>query len=192
MGGRHHLAILTKTNMQAFSRRGFQLRSASLETRLAYTGFLLMTLLGVVTLLALSVGRVGFVPEKIAIYYRGGESEMSFPKTFWQLMEVSHFHLFTVPVVVLILSHLLYATPVSTSWRVRLTLATYGGALLEALGPWSVRYLSASCAWGLLLGWGLLAGGSCVIVVISLVSMWGPKSWIDRAPRSPLPSQDEP
>lgn len=177
--------------MQAFSRRGFQLRSASTETKLAYSGFLAMTLFGVVTLVALSAGRIGLRAQAIATYYRGGDSEMSFPKTFWQLMEVSHFHLFSVPVVVLILSHLLYATVAPTSWRIRLTLVTYGGALLEAFAPWAVRYVSGVFAWALLLGWALLAGGSCMIVVISLISMWGPESWIARfAPRRPA-VQDE-
>lgn len=71
--------------MQAFARRGFQLRTASTETRLTYTGFLLLMLPGVASLIALSVGRMGFNPNAIATYYRGGESEMSFPKTFWQL-----------------------------------------------------------------------------------------------------------
>ena len=158
--------------MQTFARRGFQLRTASLETRITYTGFLLLMLPGVLTLIALSMGRVGFHPHALAAYYRGGETEMSFPKTFWQLTEVSHFHLFTVPVVALILSHLLYGTMVSTRVRVGLTLAVYLGAFLDALGPWAIRYLSGSFAYVLLLGWILLAGGMLAIVFFTLISMW--------------------
>src|SRR4051812_16082476 len=165
--------------MKAFSRRGFQLRSAPLETRVAYTGFLILTAPGVVSLAALSFGRMGVSPSAIATYYRGGESEMSFPKQFWQMLEVSHFHLFSVPVVVLILAHLLYATPVSTRAKVWLTVVTYAGAVLEIGCPWAVRYLSAGFAWLLLAGWTLLAAGIVAIVVLSLVSMWGPDSWHD-------------
>src|SRR5207248_5183236 len=165
--------------MQAFSRRGFQLRRASLETRVAYTGFLLLTAPGAATLVALSIGRMGLHPSAIATYYRGGATEMSFPKQFWQMMEVSHFHLFSVPVVVLILAHLLYATPISTRARVWLTALTYLGATLEIGGPWAVRYLAAAFAYLLLAGWGLLALGIAAIVTISLVSMWGPERWHD-------------
>lgn len=68
------------------------MRSACGESPVVFTW-----LLGIATLVALSVGRVGASPAAIATYYRGGESEMSFPKTFWQIMEVNHFHLFTVP-----------------------------------------------------------------------------------------------
>jgi hypothetical protein len=164
--------------MQAFARRGFQLRSASLETKIAYTGFLLLMLPAFSTLVALSLGRMGLDPHSIAAHYRGGESEMSFPKTFWQLVEVSHFHLFTIPVVVLILSHLLYATPAPTRLRVYLTSITFAGAFLDAVGPWTVRYLSAGFAYLLIVGWLFLAGGGLLIVALTLVSMWGPKRWI--------------
>jgi len=163
--------------MQVFSRRGFQLRTASLETRVAYTAFLVLSLLGLATLIALSV-RVGVTPGAIATYYRGDDTEMSFPKTFWQLVETSHFHLFTVPVVVLILSHLLYATPTSVRLRVRLTLVTFVGALLEIAGPWAVRYVAGACAYALIAGWILLAGGVALIVVITLLSMWSSERWV--------------
>ncbi len=163
--------------MQVFSRRGFQLRKAPLETRLAYTGFLVLMVPGAASLVALSVGRVGFSPSGIATYYRGGQSEMSFPKQFWQLMEASHFHLFSVPVIVLILAHLLFATPISTRARVALTVATYLGAILEIAGPWAVRYLAGAFAYMLIAGWALLALGMLGIVGISLVSMWGPERW---------------
>jgi hypothetical protein len=163
--------------MQAFARRGFQLRSASLETRIAYTGFLLLMLPALSTLVALSFGRMGLDPQSIAAHYRGGDSEMSFPKTFWQLVEVSHFHLFTIPVAVLILSHLLYATPASPRLRIYLTSITFAGAFLDAVGPWAVRYGSASFAYLLLVGWMLLAGGALLIVLLTLIAMWMPKRW---------------
>ena len=175
--------------MQAFSRRGFQLRRASLETRVAYTGFLLLTAPGAATLVALSIGRMGLSPSAIATYYRGGQTEMSFPKQFWQLLEVSHFHLFSVPVVVLILAHLLYATPVSRRARVWLTALTFLGAAMEIGSPWAVRYLAASFAWALLAGWALLAFGIAAIVVLSLIAMWGPQRWHDFM-ASPEPDED--
>src|SRR6266545_6460640 len=168
--------------MQVFSRRGFQLRTASLETRLAYTFFLVLMLPGAASLVALSVGRMGLSPRAIATYYRGGEAEMSFPKQFWQLVEVSHFHLFSVPVVVLILSHLLSATPASVRARVGLTVATYTGALLEIGGPFAVRYLAGGFAYVLIVGWALLAAGMFAGVGISLACMWGPERWSSRPP----------
>ena len=163
--------------MQVFARRGFQLRSASLETRVAYTAFLVLMSLGLATMVALSA-RVGITPTAIATYYRGGDSELAFPKAFWQLVETSHFHLFTVSVVVLVLSHLLYGTPTSTRLRVSLTLVTFAGAVLEILGPWGVRYVAGGCAYALIAGWVLLAGGAFAIIVVSLLSMWASERWV--------------
>lgn len=166
--------------MQAFSRRGFQLRTATLESKVAYTGFLALVLPGVGSLLALSVGRMGLSARSIAAYYRGGESELSFAKPFWQLMETSHFHLFSIPVVLLVLSHLLIATPASARLRLWLTVATYAGAFLEIAGPWAVRYLAPAFAYALIAGWLLLGAGMLAICALTLVSMWGPASWGER------------
>jgi hypothetical protein len=166
--------------MQAFTRRGFQLRTASLETRIAYTMFLFFMLPGMATLVALSAGRVGLDARAIATYYRGGASEMSFAKTFWQLVEVSHFHLFTVPVVVLILAHLFCATPASRRLRIWLTSVTFLGVLLDVVGPWAVRYLAAGFAYLLMVGWTLLATGVVLMVALTLVAMWAPERWVAR------------
>ncbi len=163
--------------MQVFSRRGFQLRTASLETRLAYTAFLALTVLGAVSMGALSVGRIGITPGAIAVYYRGGENEMSFPKQFWQLAEVAHFHLFSISVVLLILSHLLSATPVPARARLAVIGATTAGAFLDIGAPWAVRYVSGAFAYALLVAWLLLAGGMLCMLAISLVCMWGPERW---------------
>jgi hypothetical protein len=163
--------------MQVFARRGFVLRSASLETRIAYTVFLALVVVGAVSMGALSVGRMGVTPHAIAAYYRGGESEMSFPKQFWQLAEVSHFHLFSIPVVLLILSHLLAATPVPQRARLGVIGATSAGAVLDIFAPWAVRYLSAGFAWALLAAWVLLGGGMLCMLGASLAGLWGPERW---------------
>ena len=56
--------------MQAFARRGFQLRTASTETRLTYTGFLLLMLPGVASLIALSLGVAGHCDACLGFHVR--------------------------------------------------------------------------------------------------------------------------
>lgn len=173
--------------MRAFTRHTFQLRNVSLESKLAYSAFLLMMLPGVASLVAISVGRTGFNAQAIAAYYRGTDDEMSFPKTFWQLVETSHFHLFIIPVVALILSHLLLGTHASRRLRLGLIVSTFSGALLDVSGPWLVRYVSAFMAWLLLVGWVMLGASLFTIVVVTLVSMWGPERWL--APKIDAPGE---
>jgi hypothetical protein len=142
--------------MRQFAAKGFRLGSSNTDLKLTYAFFLGFTFLGLVSLAALSLGRIGISPAAIATYYRGSDSEMKLPKEFWQLMEVSHFHLFTEPTVILILTHLSFATGLVRKHRVLLCVGAYGGSALEISGPWLVRYGSAGCAYLLLLGWGLL------------------------------------
>jgi hypothetical protein len=163
--------------VQVFARRGFQLRTASLETRVAYTGFLALSVLGLASLVALAT-RAGTTPSAIATYYRGDDSELAFAKTFWELVETSHFHLFTVPVVALIISHLLFGTATSSRTRVGLTVVVFAGALLDAIGPWLVRYVAGGCALALIAGWVLLASGAAAVVLVTLLSMWAPERWL--------------
>ncbi len=167
--------------MHVFIKSGYRLGRTSLETRITYSGFLLLMLPGLGTMLAMSVGRIGLSPQAIAAFYRGGTGEMSFPKELWQLMEEAHFHLFTVPIVLLILTHLLFATGCPPRTRVAISLGLWIGALLEIGGPFAVRYLSASFAPLLLLGWTLLSLGMLASVGYSLAALWGP------APEAPPP-----
>ncbi len=102
---------------------------------------------------------------------------------------MSHFHLFTVPVVVLILSHLLIGTPLSARARIWLVVMTFAGALLDVLGPWGVRYVAPGLVYVLLAGWLLLVTGSSLIVLLTLLSMWGPERWL--ASLEPPPANEE-
>jgi hypothetical protein len=98
---------------------------------------------------------------------------MKFPKEFWQLMEVSHFHLFTEPTVILILTHLSFATGLVRKNRVLLTAGAYLGSALEIAGPWLTRYVGAWCAYLLLLGWALLLACGLALFLISVVALLG-------------------
>ncbi len=160
--------------MHVFSKSGYRLSRTSLETKVTYTGFLALMLPGIATMVGSSAGRIGLSPHAIAVFYRGGEGELSFPKELWQLVETAHFHLFSVPVVLLILTHLLFATGCPPRLRLAISLACYAGAVLEIGGPFLVRYGSADFAPAVLLGWALLALGMLASAGFSLWALWAP------------------
>lgn len=162
--------------MHVFIKSGYRLGRTSLETRLTYSGFLLLALGGVGSMLALSLGHLGASPHAIAVFYRGGDGEMSFPKTLWQLMETAHFHLFSIPVVLLVLTHLLFATACPPRLRLILSLVSWLGAALEIGAPFAVRYLGAPFAYAVLLGWAALTFGMVGSIGYSLLALWGPAS----------------
>src|SRR5919198_4175454 len=92
--------------------------------------------------------QIGVRLSEIAAYYRGGENgtTMTFPKTFVQLLEVTHFHAFIMGVVFLVLGHLLLATGLSNRWKRGLLLSALAGSMGDLAGTWLIRYVSSGFA----------------------------------------------
>jgi len=59
----------------------------------------------------------GLSPQGIAEHYRRSDATFGEPMSFRELAEIAHFHLFTMPVVFMILIHVMYLTSASTSSR---------------------------------------------------------------------------
>src|SRR5215475_16098382 len=102
--------------MRQFSNPGFRLAQLSREVKWVYTGFLVFVGLGFCTNGLFQLTRIGPTLHRIATYYRGGElgQSMTFPKTFAELLELTHFHTFMMGVLFLILAHLMVATAAPT------------------------------------------------------------------------------
>ena len=92
--------------MRAFGSGSYLLSEARLEVRLAYTGFLLLAVVGFASTAAFQLLHVGPTPSAIATHYRGGErgDVMTFAKTPRELVEATHFHAFTMGLVYLVRS----------------------------------------------------------------------------------------
>lgn len=155
--------------MREFARPQFSLQQAPRRLRLIYAGFLLLVAIGVLSQLGFQIARIGVSPQAIATHYRGGErgEVMAFPKTFGQLLEVTHAHAFVMAVVFLILAHLFVATPVSDSVKGVVLVVTFAGTLGDVLGPWLVRYVAAGCAWIVLGSWIALGLGTAAAIAVS-------------------------
>jgi hypothetical protein len=135
--------------VRAFGASGYLLSDARLEVRLVYTGFLALVVVGMLTMAAFQLKHVGPTPERIAIYYRGGmrEAAMVFPKTFRELVEVTHFHAFIMGVVYLVLAHLFLATSAPDAVKRAGIVVAFVGLAGDLVGVWLVRYVAAAFAW---------------------------------------------
>jgi hypothetical protein len=106
--------------------------------------------------------------------------------TYRKLLEVTHFHLFTVPVFLLIVSHLFMLTGLRPSVKTAWIAATWLSAALHLAAPWLVRYGGG--------GWAPLYAGSGVLLgVTSLVLTAHPigAMWLPR-PSRPRPGDEPP
>ncbi|MFN8628702.1 MAG: hypothetical protein U0587_22370 [Candidatus Binatia bacterium] len=160
--------------MKAFTGNGYLLRHAKLEVRLVYTGFLLLVLAGMVTMALFQLYHVGPTPSRVAAYYRGGESagQMTFAKTFRELVEVTHFHSFIMGVVYLVLAHLYLATGASGTAKRCVVVVAFAGLAADLVAPWLIRYAAGELAYLQIGAWAAEWIGFGALIGVPLKEMW--------------------
>jgi len=157
--------------MRNFNTR-FRLRDTDRHIRLVYTWFLLLMLAGFVFSFFWAHSMTDLTPKGIAAHYRGSDANFGEPMSFGQLAEVTHFHLFTMPVVFLIMVHVLYLTMASPTVKVLIAWASFLGVTLDVVSPWLITYVSPLFVVTLLTGDLLMVLGFLVMFVIPLYEMW--------------------
>ena len=157
--------------MRNFNTR-FRLRDSDRQIRLVYTLFLLSMLAGFAFSFFWAHSMTGLSPQSIADHYRGSDATFGEPMSFRELAEITHFHLFTMPVVFMILVHVLYLTGVSNGVKVSMTWAAFSGVMLDLASPWLISYVSPIFALTMLAGDSLMLISFLVMFVIPLYEMW--------------------
>ena len=160
--------------MRAFAANGYLLRHAQLDVRLVYTGFLLLVLVGMITMGAFQVYHIGPTPSRAAAYYRGGESggQMTFAKTFRELVEVTHFHAFIMGLVYLVLAHLFLATGLGPRCKRGCIVLAFTGLAGDLVSPWLIRYVAGELAYVQCASWLAEWIGFGAFVSVPLSEMW--------------------
>lgn len=93
--------------------------------------------------------------------------------SFRELAEITHFHLFTMPVVFMILVHVLYLTMASEAVKIFTTWMAFGGVLLDLISPWLISYVSPIFVISMLTGDILMSVSFLIMMAIPLYEMWG-------------------
>src|SRR5690348_18233658 len=102
--------------MRNFNQR-FKLRDSDRHIRLLYTLFLLLMLAGFLFSFFWAHSMTGVSSSGISDHYRGADATFGEPMSFRELAEVTHFHLFTMPVVLMILVHVLFLANASHAFK---------------------------------------------------------------------------
>lgn len=161
--------------MKNFTYPAYRLSAAGRETKIIYTGFLIFMAVGMLTVGLYQFKRIGATSDLIVAYYRGGElgQEMTYPKTFTQLLETTHFHAFIMGISFLTLAHLFIAT--SLGPRVKWTVIglAFFSSMADIAGPWLIRYWSPACAILQLVAWLGMWVGYGALILLPLYEMWG-------------------
>lgn len=89
-----------------------------------------------------------------------------------KLIEVTHFHLFTVPVFLLILTHLFMLTGVSGRQKILWITLGWGAGTLHIAAPWLIRWGGARLAALFPISGAIFAVATLVLTIYPVVVMW--------------------
>jgi hypothetical protein len=111
-------------------------------------------------------------PDSVIAYYLGSEQQFTQPRSYQGMLEVSHFHLFSMGMLVLTLTHLMLMTEFSVRLKIWLSSLTYGAALADEVGGWLVRFVDPLFAYFKIAAFVMLElslGALLLVVITALV-----------------------
>jgi hypothetical protein len=185
--------------MRQFASSSFRLWNLGRAARLLYTSFCVLTFLGITSSVLYYEDLVGNGTRGIQRYYAGqaeapraegapvaggGGPAIEMPEeaeqgkpivvavTYRKLLEVTHFHLFTLPVVLLIVAHLFLATGLGDRAKLWWIAAAIASVFLHLASPWLVRYGSARLAFLHVLSGAALTLTMSVLTLYPAIVMW--------------------
>ena len=117
---------------------------------------------------ALYFNKMSLTPSSVVEYYLGDEETFRQPRTYQGLLEVSHFHLFAMGMLLLVLTHLMLFVPAKDGTKLMLIVLPFVAAIVDEGGGWLVRFVHPAFAWVKIAGFLLLQGSLLALMVISL------------------------
>jgi hypothetical protein len=91
--------------------------------------------------------KMGLTPASVVEYYLGSEEKFTQPRSYQSMLEVAHFHLFSMGILVVTLTHLLLFANLSVALKVWLTGLTFVAAVADELAGWLVRFVHPGFAY---------------------------------------------
>lgn len=125
-----------------------------------------------VTNTLLYFNKMSLEPSSVVEYYLGSEESFREPKSYQGLLEVSHFHLFAMGMLLLVLTHLMLFIPIRSNLKVWLIVVPFVSALVDEGAGWLVRFVSPHFAYLKIAGFVMLEVSLAVLVGLSLWSVF--------------------
>lgn len=174
--------------MRYFTSSGFHIAMLPRGLRLVLTLYLLANLFGVLVSAMKFMQRMDPTPASVVKYYQGEDAGAKEPdvdpflpgegggKSVRYITDTTHPHLFTVPLVLLVICHLAHLTRISQLFLGLLDLGAFVGFLLMFGAPWVLPAAPGLFAGTMIAGGVLLTTTMALLCLIPLCAMWWPRS----------------
>ena len=110
--------------------------------------------------------KMSLMPSSVVAYYLGNEAAFTSPRSYQGLLEVSHFHLFAMGMLLLVLTHLMLFVPLGNRTKAWLIATPFAAALLDEGASWLVRFVHPGFAWAKIAGFLALQTSLALLVGI--------------------------
>ena len=124
-------------------------------------------------------------------HYLGNEEEFRAPRSYRGMVELAHFHLFAMGMLMMVLTHLALFVPLRQSWKIALIVVPFFSVLASEGAGWLVRWGGAGFAWTKIFGILLLQGSLAALVVIALWSVFAGRQAENYTGAGEADSEDE-
>ncbi len=112
--------------------------------------------------------KMGLTYASVVDYYLGSDERFLPPRSYRGLLEVAHFHLFAMGMLLLVMTHLMLFVPIRSHWKAWLIAVPFAAALLDEGASWLVRFVHPGFAYAKIAGFLLLQASLAALVVVSL------------------------
>lgn len=112
--------------------------------------------------------KMGLTYTSVTEYYLGSEEKFLQPRTYQGMLEISHFHLFAMGILLLTLTHLMLFVPLRADIKPWFIIIPFTAALLDEGGGWLVRFVHPLFAYVKIAGFVVLEGSLAVLICVSL------------------------
>ncbi|MHC4268795.1 MAG: hypothetical protein ACYSWS_00440 [Planctomycetota bacterium] len=159
------------------------------SNKLSVTFFLIMMAVAFFISCSNFYERTSFTPRNTARHYCGDEEESNdesnyeyneelmregfyFPKTYREILEITHVHAFTMPLIIFVMSRILSMTLIRSWIKITIYSTAFVGIIMNLSGLWLVRFTSKVFSISIIISYFLLGICFIALIFIPIYEMW--------------------
>lgn len=165
------------------------LSKSPVSNKLSITFFLIMMAYAFYVSCANFYERTNFSLRNTVRHYSGNEERLDnesgyeyeenllkegffFPKSYREIIEITHVHAFAIPLIIFVMSRILSMTLIRDRVKITIYSVAFAGTVMNLSGPWLVRFKSDVFSISLIASYFLLGMCFTALITIPLYEMW--------------------
>ena len=133
--------------------------------------------------------RTSFSPRNTVRHYSGNEEKLNdessyeynenllqegffFPKSYREIIEITHVHAFTISLIIFVMSRILSMTLIRDWIKITIYSVGFVGTIMNLSGPWLIRFKSDVFSLSLITSYFLLGACFIFLIALPLYEMW--------------------